>query len=170
MRNNGPKGKESAGATTSAASGADAKLLRAAEAGSVGTMMSALREGADIEARMRGETALMRAARTGSVRHVEALIKAGADVAARSERGTALGCAAHGRIPGAAVEALIAAGCDPNRSDFEGNTPAHALSTRQGPGAGEPLEAVLACGGDPNAKNKDAPLHIAAICGSLEAV
>lgn len=102
----------------------DEELLRAAETGDVAAVTTALRQGADVNARgfNFGRTALMEASMRSFVDVMGALLSAGADVNLRGELGeSALICAASSR-GGDSIRLLLANGADPKVVDRDGRT------------------------------------------------
>ena len=135
-----------------------------------------LARGADPNARdLRGATAL-HVAVIFDMRDqaaTEALLNHGADVNAKANNGdTPLHVAAFLSRPAGAAT-LLKAGADPNARDNLGETPLHKASAPQ-PAASpeniaETIHLLVAAGGKLSAQktNADAPLHIAALSGSV---
>jgi ankyrin repeat protein len=132
--------------------------------------------GADPNARdQRGQTALHKAVIFDSPDHkaMRALLKRGANIKLQGDDGgTPLHLAAW-LSRASSVEALLAAGADPNARDQLGQTPLHHASTPQPTASPENaaraihLLAASGADADAHAANGDTPLHLAALAGSV---
>ncbi|WP_240796636.1 ankyrin repeat domain-containing protein [Streptomyces sp. RFCAC02] len=58
------------------------------------------------------------------------------------------------------IEALLAAGADPNAADEYGRTPLHAAVTLTGPDALAAVRLLVEAGGDPHARQRGVPSHV----------
>jgi ankyrin repeat protein len=152
------------------ATGEQARLIDAAEAGERAALETLLQQGVNPNglSGYRGSTALVHAVARGDVEMVRLLLDAGADPDQRGGGHTPLGLAAlrgHTRVAGL----LLKAGANPNLKSGDGNTPLAAAAAMNRPAV---LATLLAAGADPALFNREGrtALSVAALEGFEDAV
>ena len=137
-------------ALSTAAAGADLRLITAARNADLGALRALLKQGLDPKVRQKdGTTALHWAAHRDDLESADLLIRAGADVNAANDLGATPLWPAAVNGSAAMVRKLLSAGASPNAALSLGET---IVMTAARTGNADVVEQLLSKGGDPNVR------------------